>query len=186
MKDQVNIGDVADAEIRRARKGIDGVRVTGRFDIEIVRNGEVIRQLTAFNRVVTTGLNDILDKYFSGSGYTAALYVGLIDDSPTIIAGDTMASHAGWAEVTAYDESNRQALTMGSASSGSINNSASKASFTISTNATDIGGLFVATDNTKGGTSGTLISAVALTGGDEQLDDDDVVNATYTLTLSVS
>lgn len=136
------------------------------------------------NTVVNTGLNDALDKWLKGSGYTAAFYVGLTDGTPTVNAADTMASHAGWTEVTAYDESTREVLTLGSVSSQSVDNSASKASFTISTNSTTIGGAFLTTDSTKGGTSGTLISAGAFTGGDKTLDDGDTLNVTVTISAS--
>ena len=64
------------------------------------------------NLVTNVGLDDILDKYLKGSAYTAAFYVGLTDGTPTVAAGDTMASHAGWVEVTAYSEANRPALTL--------------------------------------------------------------------------
>jgi hypothetical protein len=78
------------------------------------------------NIIPTVGLNEILDKFYKGSAYTAAHYVGLTDGTPTVNAADTMASHAGWAEVTAYDEAARQAATWGSVSAGSVSNSASK------------------------------------------------------------
>lgn len=109
------------------------------------------------NLVVTTGLNDILDKYYKGSTYTAAHYVGL-KLTGSVVAGDTMASHAGWSESTAYSQANRPTLTMGTVTSGSVDNSASKATFSINGTAT-ITGAFVATNNTKGGTTGTLIGA---------------------------
>ena len=77
------------------------------------------------------------------SNYSAAWYVGLTSATPTVVAGNTMATHAGWTEVTAYDEATRPALTLGSVAAGSVDNSASKARFTISTNGTAIGGAFV-------------------------------------------
>ena len=138
------------------------------------------------NLVVNEGLDDILDKYFKGSSYNAAFYVGLTDGTPTVAAADTMASHAGWSEVTAYDEAARQTLTLGTVSSQSVDNSASKAVFTISTNSTTVGGAFLSTNSTKGGTSGTLYGAGAFTGGDKSLDDDDVLNVTVTLTAAAS
>lgn len=138
------------------------------------------------NLVVNAGLDDILDKYFKGSTYTAAFYVGLTDGTPTVAAGDTMASHAGWAEVTAYDEANRQTLTLGSVSGQSVNNSASKAVFTIDTNGTTVGGAFLTTNNTKGGSTGTLYGGGAFTAGDKSLDDNDVLNVTVTLTASAA
>lgn len=140
--------------------------------------------VTEDNIIPNVGLDDILDKYYKGSAYTAAHYVGLTDGTPTVAAGDTMASHAGWVEVTAYDEAARQTLTLGSVSGQSVDNSASKATFTISTNSTTIGGGFIVTNNTKGGTSGTLVSAVAFTAGDKGLDDGDTLSVTVTATMA--
>lgn len=138
------------------------------------------------NLVVNAGLNDLLDKYFKGSTYTAAFYVGLTDGTPTVAAGDTMASHAGWTEVTAYDEANRQALTLGSVSGQAVNNGASKATFTIDTNSTTIGGAFVVTNNTKSGTTGTLYGAAAFSGGDKTLDDGDTLAAQINLSAAAA
>lgn len=137
------------------------------------------------NIIVNTGLDDYLDKFYKGSTYTASHFVGLTDDSPTIAAGDTMSSHVGWVEATGYSESTREALTMGTVSSQSVDNSASKASFSI--NATDtIGGAFITTDNTKSGTSGTLIGAAALSGGDQAVSDGDTLNVTVTCTMAAA
>lgn len=138
------------------------------------------------NLVVNAGLNDLLDKYFKGSTYTAAFYVGLTDGTPTVAAGDTMASHAGWTEVTAYDEANRQALTLGSVSGQAVNNGASKATFTIDTNSTTIGGAFVVTNNTKSGTTGTLYGAAAFSGGDKTLDDGDTLAVQINLSAAAA
>lgn len=139
------------------------------------------------NLVVNTGLDDILDKYWKGSGYTAAFYVGLIDASPTIAAADTMASHAGWAELSAiYDEAGRQALTLGTVASQAVDNSASKAQFAINTDSQSIGGAFISTDATKGGTSGILVAAAAFTGGNKSVDDGDTLNVQTNLTAASS
>jgi len=134
------------------------------------------------NLVVTAGLTDLLNKYFKGSGYTAAWYVGLTDGTPTVAAGDTLASHSGWVEVSAYD-GDRKALTLGTVSAGSVNNSDSKASFAISGTAT-VGGAFVCTAAT--GTSGTLYGAGAFSGVDKPVDDGDTLNVTVTLTAAAS
>ena len=138
------------------------------------------------NLVVNVGLDDALDKYLKGSTYTAAHYCGLTDGTPTPAAGDTMASHAGWTEVTAYDEANRPTITWGTVSGQSVDNSANKAVFTISANSTTIGGAFVATNNTKGGSTGTLYGVGAFTAGDKLLDDNDVLNVTVTATATAS
>lgn len=112
------------------------------------------------NTVMTAGKNDLLTNYFKGSSYTAAFYVGLIDNSgfSAISASDTAASHAGWTEAAYYSESTRQALTLGTPSGGSVDNSASKVVFTINGSGGTVNGAFVATNNTKSGTSGVLYS----------------------------
>jgi len=138
------------------------------------------------NLVVNVGLDDSLDKHLKGSSYTAAFYVLLTDGTPTVAAADTMASHAGWTEVTAYDEANRPTLTLGSVSGQSVDNSANKAVFTIDTNNTTMGGCGVTTNNTKGGSTGTLYGAGAFTAGDKTLDDNDVLNVQVTCTAAAA
>ncbi len=164
-----------------------GQRFNTHYVVECFGPDGVLRWVEKFdNIVVNTGLDDILNEYFKGSGYTAAHYVGLTDGTPTVAAGDTMASHAGWVEVTAYDEAVRQTLTLGSVSGQSVDNSASKAVFTIDSDSTTIGGAFVTTDSTKGGAGGTLYGAGAFTAGDKTIDDNDVLNVTVTLTAAAA
>lgn len=151
---------------------------------ERVEKGQLKWREVVPNTVVNVGLDDVLDKYFKGSAYTSAHYVGLTDGTPTPAAADTMSSHAGWVEVTAYDEAVRQTLTLGSVSSQSVSNTASKATFTISTNSTTIGGAFTVTNSTKGGSTGTLYGVAAFTAGDKSLDDDDTLQVTVTLTAA--
>lgn len=136
------------------------------------------------NTVVNVGLDDVLDKYFKGSAYTAAHYVGLMSGTPTVAAADTMASHAGWTEVTAYSEGVRQTLTLGTVSGQAVSNSASKAVFTISSDTTTIGGAFTTTDSTKGGTAGTLYGAAAFSAGNKTLDTNDSLQVTVNLTAA--
>ena len=160
-------------------------RVVPRFEWDAALKEFVLWEAVGHNLVVTAGLNDSLDKHFKGSSYTAAWYVGLVSGTPTVAAGDIMSSHAGWTEITAYDEANRQTLTLGSVSAGSVDNSASKAVFTISANGTTIGGAFVTTSNTRGGTTGTLYGAGARsTGNNKTIDDNDTLSVTITLTAT--
>lgn len=136
------------------------------------------------NVVVDEGLDDILSKYYNGSSYTAAHYIGIADSAPSFASADTMASHSGWAEVTSYGETSRPTYSPGSVSGQSLDNSGSKATFTISSNNTVIGGAFLATDSTVGGTSGTLVGGASFNAGDKQLDDGDTLNVTVTATLT--
>lgn len=133
------------------------------------------------NLTVNVGLDDILTQYWKGSTYTAAHYVGL-KGAGTVAAGDTMASHAGWSEITAYSEGTREALTLGSVSSQSVDNSASKASFSINDTAT-VAGAFVTTNSTKGGTTGTLVGAADFAAS-KSVTSGDTLNVTATLTAT--
>lgn len=162
------------------------VRAQTRYDVVCFGpDGKEKWRDTAFNLVVNEGLNDLLDKYFKGSTYTAAHYVGLTDGTPTPAAGDTMASHAGWTEVTAYTEGTRQAFTPGTVASQSVDNSASKATFSIN-GTTTVGGLFLTTNNTKGGSTGTLYGAAAFSGGDKSLGNGDTLQVTATATAAAA
>lgn len=138
------------------------------------------------NIVVNVGLDDNLDKYFKGSAYTAAFFVGLTDGTPTPAAADTMSSHAGWAEVVAYTEGTRPSLVLGTVSGQSVDNSASKASYSINADTTTIGGAFLCTDSAKSGTSGILYGIGAFTGGDKGLDSGDTLNVTVTLSAAAA
>lgn len=136
------------------------------------------------NIVVNAGLNDVLDKYFKGSAYTAAFYVGLVDNSgfSAYAAGDTMGSHSGWTEFTSYSGTDRPTLTLGTVSGQSVNNSSNKAAFTISSSGT-VRGAFITTGATKGGTSGTLFGAASFT-ATRSVDNGDTLNVTATLTAA--
>ena len=171
----------------QAQAILQNMRFGDIFEVECrSKTGELKWKDTIKNLVVNEGLDDVLDKYLKGSSYTAAHYVGLTDGTPTFAAADTMASHDGWTEVTAYDESARQTASWGEVSSQSVDNSGSKATFTISTDATTIGGAFLTTDSTKGGTTGTLYGGGAFTAGDKSLDDGDVLYVTVTASSAAS
>jgi hypothetical protein len=134
------------------------------------------------NLVVTEGKNDLLTKYFKGSAYTAAWYIGLVDgaSAPTYNAADTMASHAGWTENTSYSNSTRVAPTFGTASAGSLATTAT--AFNINGTAT-IAGCFMVTNSTKSGTTGILYSAGSFTGGNKSVTSGDTLNVTYTASV---
>jgi len=141
------------------------------------------------NLVVNVGLQDMNNKYFTGSSYTAAWYIGLVNGSSsttTFSGGDTLASHAGWDENSSYS-GNRKALSFGAATladPSNINNASSAASFTMNANAT-IAGAFVA--NVATGTSGTLFSVSDFQSpGDRTVVSGDVLNITYSFNLDAS
>lgn len=119
------------------------------------KNGK-LKWVDGFQNLVTTaGLNALLDNTFNAAAGSVAWYVGL-KGTGTPVAGDTMASHASWATITPYSNATDPAWTKnGAAGSGAMSNSSSKASFTINAGTT-VYGSFLKSNNTKGGTTGTL------------------------------
>ena len=130
------------------------------------------------NLVVNVGLDDLLDKFFKGSTYTAAWHVGL-KGAGAIAAADTMASHVGWTEITAYT-GDRKSLVLGTVASQSVSNTASAASFAINGTAT-VAGAFICVGAT--GTAGVLYGAADF-GTSRSVIDGDTLNVTVTLTAA--
>jgi hypothetical protein len=155
------------------------------------KDGQLKWQAQEHNLVVNVGLKDMNEKYFTGSSYTAAWYLGLYGAaaSNNPAAGDTMASHAGWTEITAYSESTRPQCTFGTSTTADpsvISNSASVAVFSVNGTAT-VGGAFLTSNNTKGGTTGTLFSAGDFQApGDRAVVSGDTLNVTYQFSLDAA
>lgn len=142
------------------------------------------------NLITNAGLDDYLDKYWRGSSYTAQHYMGLIDGTtPTIAAGDTMASHSGWTEFTEYDvtSGDRPDLTavLGTVSSQSLTTSSALA-YLVNTNTLDCNGAFIATSAAVGASGGTLVAAGTFTQGNKSVDDGDQLSVTPTLTQAAA
>jgi len=135
------------------------------------------------NLVVTAGLNKLLDATIKTGLASPAWYVGL-KGTGSPAAGDTMGSHAGWSEIAPYSDANRPTFTPGTISGGSVDNSASKATFNINATAT-VYGCFLADDDTKSGTSGTLYGAGDFTAS-RSVVDGDTLNVTVTLSAAAA
>ena len=159
-----------------------GIKVGGVFHVKCIGPDGVVKwEDTAENRVVNEGLEHILDILFVGA--TTQIdpwYVGLTDGEPTTAAADTLATHTGWVEVTAYTGDRKEFVDV--RADRSVSNSASKASFAIGTNATTVGGAFLASADS--GTVGTLLSVAAFTGGNKTADDGDTLEVQYTFTAA--
>lgn len=142
--------------------------VTGRYDVKCLdADGNLKWEDSIDNLVVTVGKNDLLDKYFAGSAYTAAWYMGLVDNASfsAYAAGDTLASHAGWLEYLNYtisgSSTNRATAAWNAASAGSKASTAT--TFTISgAGGTVLGAILCATqarNTSSNGGAGILYSA---------------------------
>lgn len=152
---------------------ISKLPLRGRYHAQLFdKNGNLKADLSGPNGITDVGLNAILDIMFHADTQVTTWYVGLIDNAgfSALAAADTMSSHAGWAESTAYTEAARVEWTEGAASSRSITNGTTM-DFSINATVT-INGIFVTSVSTKGGTTGTLwatasfSSAVSATSGD--------------------
>lgn len=185
MRNRIGVGAFFSGMVARLVKSLAGLALRQRYQIDCFRADGSLKWSHTFNNLVTSeGLNDWLNKYWNGNLYSAAHYVGFTDSAPTVAAGDTMAAHGGWAEVVAYTESVRQQLNMGTAASASIDNSSNKAVISCNANGTVIGGLFIATSSTKGGSAGLLIAVGAFTGGDKTVDNGESLTVTVTSTIA--
>lgn len=162
----------------------EGLSITGAYTVECFDSeGNMKWSEQIKNLVVTVGKNSMLDTFFSGSSYTAAWYMGLVDgaSSPTYNAADTMSSHSGWTEFTSYSNATRPAPVWNSASAGSKATNAT--SFNINGSGT-VAGAFMTTNDTISGTTGTLYSAGNFSGGSRTVASGDTLNVTYTATLT--
>jgi hypothetical protein len=182
--------DKVASSVQSGGKLDNGVYGGGIFTIECRDSeGNLKWKDEAHNLVVNVGLQDMNTKYFKGSTYTAAWYLGLIEgpgSGTTIAAGDTLASHAGWDEDTNYT-GNRKAVTFGTATTADpsvIDNSGSPAVFAIN-GTTTIAGAFLTSSET--GTGGILFSASDFQApGDRSVVSGDTLNVTYQFSLDAA
>lgn len=160
---------------------MESLNLKGRFKIEHFRAGKLLASYEKSNLITTAGKNKLLDTAFQGATQITQWYMGLIDNAgfSANSASDTMGSHTGWTEFEDYDESTREAWTVASASGGSISNAASVAEFTINDSGV-LKGAFITSNNTKGGTTGTLWSSYFFN-GTVTVVSGDVLKLTYIL-----
>jgi len=161
------------------------IAVHGQYHGQLIRAGKVIDEFVDENLVVNEGLNALLDIMFHGSTQVSTWYLGLFEGNYTPIASVTAASIVAAAtETTAYDEASRPAFDEAAASSQSITNTASRATFTFNATKT-IYGAFLTSNATKSGTTGTLFSAARFAASKAVVSGDQLLLA-YTFTASSS
>ncbi len=182
--------DVVSSGLTCNTKAGEGAKATGLFEIQCHdKDGNLKWTAESKNLVVNVGL-----QYMAGSALTSVAqittwYLGLYGAgaSNTPAAGDTMSSHAGWTEVTTYSNANRVTASFATATTADpsvVTNTASPAVFNINGTAT-VGGAFLTSNNTKGGTTGTLFSAADFgSPGDRSVVNSDTLSVTYTFSLA--
>jgi hypothetical protein len=155
--------------------------VKGMFSVQHFNKlGELVGEYKFPNGIVDEGIEHLLDVGFHGVAATATWYIGLIDNAgwTAYADADTMAAHAGWAECEAYAAATRPAWTEGEASGRAITNAAT-VDFAINATKT-LKGIFITSDNTKGGTTGILWSTGSFT-STVSVESGDTFKVTYTI-----
>jgi len=182
--------DVVSSGLTCNTKAGETAQATGKYHVECHdKDGNLKWSADSKNLVVNVGL-----QYMAGSALTSVAqittwYLGLYGAgaSNTPAAGDTMSSHAGWTEVTTYSNANRVTASFATATTANpsvVTNTASPAVFNINGTAT-VGGAFLTSNNTKGGTTGTLFSAADFgSPGDRSVVNGDTLSVTYTFSLA--
>ena len=180
--------DSAVAQVISGRDSTETVKAGGVFEVKCFdAEGNLKWEAKEHNLVVNQGLQDMNAKYFTGSAYTATWFLGLYGSGATNnpVAGDTAASRS-FTEVTAYTQSVRPTCTFGTPTTNDpsqATNSASPAIFTINAT-TVVGGAFLISNSTKGGTTGILFSAADFAApGDRSVVSGDTITVTYTFNL---
>jgi hypothetical protein len=190
FNDKVKSQDVATSSLIAGGSAADSASAKGVYKIQCHdAQGNLKWEASAPNLVVNEGLQDMNAKYFTGVSYSAVWYLGLYGSGATNspAAGNTMASHSSWTEVTDYSQATRPVCTFGTPTTANpsvATNSASPATFSINAT-TVVGGAFLTSNNTKGGSTGTLYSAADFSApGDRSVVSGDTLSVTYTLSLA--
>ena len=168
----------------------EGAKATGKYVVECFdKDGNLKWVAESKNLVVNVGLQYMAGVALTSTAQITSWYIGLYGAaaSNTPDPGDTMASHGGWTEVTAYSESTRVLANFAAATNANpsvVTNTSSKAVFSIN-GTTVVGGAFLTSGSAKGGTTGTLFSAADFQApGDRSVVNGDILNVTYTFSLS--
>jgi hypothetical protein len=198
-KELSNFGDHAEISMQSNVVSAETVGIEGAYHV-VCRDveGNVKWEDQFSNLVVAVGKQLMLDTLLSGSAYTTVgPFLGLISGaSPTFAAADTMASHAGWTEFTAYTvggsavrgtASFSSATSAGTTPANVTTKPATAITYTITGAGGTIGGCFLVTGtgavSTISNTSGTLYSAGAFATA-KTTTAGDTVSVTYSTTAT--
>lgn len=186
MNESIHSNDRSNGSVSVGGAGAESARIAGIYTVQCHdADGNLVWEDKVPNLVTDVGANDMLNNELSGSGYTAAWYLGLISSTGYTTgpaAGDTASSHSGWDEDQNYSQSTRPAASWNAASARSKTLS-SGAVFTMNASTT-IKGCFLISNSTKGGATGVLFSAGLFSGGDQPVVSSNTLTVSYTATLT--
>ena len=159
-------------------------KAKGIYSFELVRDGEVIDAWDETNIVVNGGLDYILDSALSNGTSYATHYVVLFSNNYTPIATTVITDLTQ--VTTKVTESVRPTWTEAGVTSQSITNTASPAAFTFNASETIYGAGLVHGSSTKGDTASTSLMSASKFTSSRAVISGDILNVTYTLTISSS
>lgn len=126
------------------------------WEFECFRGDKLVWSDRIHNVVTDEGINSVLNVYFHAATQITQWYVTIFEDNYTPLVTNVYAT-PGFTETTAYSEGTRPTFDEAAASSKSLTNTASKATFTFSEAKTIYGGALVgggSAPGTKGNTNG--------------------------------
>jgi len=197
MESKAKSSDKVNGAIERFSGFGEGAAGGGVFVFEAYdKDGNLKWRDEAKNLTTNVGRQDMNDKYFSGTTYTAAWYIGLVNNSPTPVYSvtDTMSDiNTGgvWTETTDYSGSNRATADFGTATSAdpsvianTVASGGTVASFSI-TGTVTIDGAFLTNTQDNSTYTGILFSVAAFESpGDRSVVNGDTLNVTYQFSLA--
>ena len=157
------------------------MNLKGKFSLQhLDAAGNLIQEMEFPNGIVDEGLNHILETEFRSGTQISAWYIGLVSSTgfTAFANSDTLASHPGWTEDQNYSEATRPQWVPDAATGRAISNS-STTDFNMNATAT-VEGIFIASGNTKGGTTGVLWSTAGFA-SPVNANNGDVIKVTYSL-----
>lgn len=135
------------------------------------------------NLVPGEGINRLVENWLAAGAQIPNVYVSIFEGDYTPVGTVTAASYpADATESTAYTEGTRQAFTPGSVASGSVDNTASRAEFTMNAAKTIFGGGLHPT-STKSATTAPLMAAVRFSTS-RSVVNTDILQVDYTFTAA--
>jgi len=164
------------------------IRLAGIGVARLFRGGRLIQEVFSPNLVTDEGYNYAIDVWAGGATPQSSWYLVPLNVDHTPAASDTYANSMGTGyESTDYDETVRQAWIPGTVSGQSVDNSASKATYTMAGNDTSIFAIALVSNATKDDTDATgaiLYSICSLSLAITGISDGDVLELQYTPSVS--
>ena len=199
QKELASCGDQAEITLQAGAAQNETVGVEGFYQVECRDAQGNLKWTQEFpNLVNAIGKQLMLDTLLKGSAYTVTgPYLGLIGTtSPTFAASDTMTSHSGWTEFTAYTVGGSavrgtavfgSATSTGSSPSNVTTSTATAITYTITGAGGNVTGCFLTlgsgASSTQSNTGGTLYSAGAFATA-KTTTAGDTVSVTYSTTAT--